>query len=311
MPTCCHFISGTLPLFPNGVAFRDAIIFVKKMKIIAVVFRRLLEKSEKSCKFAGKRKTEKIMKIVDFYPNRDSLSNIDEPYKGALYILNILYMKAPQDGKCLDSNSVIDYYVMSCVRTIAEELTEKENSFPSVFQRCKARTYWSSINDKMDFNDFRVNADYEQVAIFGAIYYVLKIQGKVKPIYLDFIEETFSSETRLKGYFQPFKDAAEKVMAEEESSAKKNEAKKMTPAQAGLFCEVFLNSRNCTYKNKKKKTIPPLASSMFGWAISTMERSLAYSNEDKKYVADLFKDIDPEFSELVRIFEKKEAQIKQ
>lgn len=37
----------------NGVAFRDAIIFVKKLKIITIVFRRLLEESEKSCKFVG------------------------------------------------------------------------------------------------------------------------------------------------------------------------------------------------------------------------------------------------------------------
>jgi len=39
--------------FVNGVAFRDAIIFVKKMKIIAIVCGRLLEESENSCKFAN------------------------------------------------------------------------------------------------------------------------------------------------------------------------------------------------------------------------------------------------------------------
>ena len=37
----------------NGVAFRDAIIFVKKWKIIAIVCGRLLEESGKSCKFVG------------------------------------------------------------------------------------------------------------------------------------------------------------------------------------------------------------------------------------------------------------------
>ena len=36
----------------NGVTFRDAIIFIKKLKIITNVFRRLLEESENSCKFA-------------------------------------------------------------------------------------------------------------------------------------------------------------------------------------------------------------------------------------------------------------------
>ena len=119
------------------------------------------------------------MKIVSFYPDRKSLTTIEEPYKGALGVLNIFYMEVPPGGKCLNYKDFIDCYVMSCVRTIAEKLTEEEISFPSVFLRCKELTFLNSYNDRMDFNDFRVNADYEHAAIFGAVYYVLKIQGKV------------------------------------------------------------------------------------------------------------------------------------
>lgn len=147
------------------------------------------------------------MKIEAYYPNRQLFGKIEEPYRGALEVLNTLYMEAPQGGKRLDSRCVIDCYVMSCVRAVSEKLTRESYSFPSVFNKCKELTFINASNDKMDFNDSRVNADYEQVAIFGAVYYVLAKQGKVAKRYLDYIEKTFASETRLKGYFQPFKDA--------------------------------------------------------------------------------------------------------
>lgn len=247
------------------------------------------------------------MKIESFYPNRKSLTNIEEPYKGALDVLNTLYMEAPLDGKRLSYKDVVDYFVMSCVRTIAEKLTKEENAFPSVFLRCMDLTIWVSNNDKMDFNDFRVNANYEQAAIFGAVYYVLAIQGKVTERYLNFIEKTFASDTRLRGYFLPFKDAVEKMMAEKVNPQKKNEKKKLTPAQAGLFCEALLSFRKCSYTNKKK-AIAPLASGLFGWTINTMERNLMFTQDDRNYVADLFKDCDSEFSSFVRDFDNKSKE---
>ena len=247
------------------------------------------------------------MKIESFYPDRKSLANIEEPYKGALDVLNILYMEAPPGGKRLSYNDVIDCYVMSCVRTIAEKLTEEVNSFPSSFLKCKEWTYCNATRDRMDFNDFRVNADYEHVAIFGSVYYVLAIQGKVNQMYLNFIEKSFTSDTRLKGYFQPFKDAAEKKKSEQTNSPKKDEVKKLTPAQAGLFCEAFLSFHKRSYNNKKE-TIAPLASNLFGWAITTMERNLTHTREDRNYVADLFKDCYPEFSSFIRDFDNKRKE---
>lgn len=266
-----------------------------------------MDNPKKSCIFVGNKKTVKIMKINSFYPDRTSLNNIEEPYKGALGILNILYMEAPQGGKCLSYKDVVDCYVMSCVRTIAEKLTEEEYSFPSVFLRCKEMTFWNASRDRMDFNDFRVNADYELAAIFGAVYYVLTIQGKVNQRYLDFMEKSFTSETRLEGYFQPFKDAAERMKAERVNPQKKDKVKSLTPAQAGLFCEAFLAIRKCSYTNKKE-TLAPLASSLFGWAINTMERNLTYTKDDRNYVADLFKDCDSEFSSFVRDFGNKRKE---
>lgn len=253
------------------------------------------------------------MKIECYYPDRKSLGGMEEPYWSAFDVFNDLYMNPPQGGIALSSKDVIDYFVMNCVRTIAEKLTEEEYSFPSVFLKCKEGTFINSTGDRMDFSDFRVNADYEHAAIFGAVYYVLAVQGQIRQKHLDFIEKTFTSETRLKGYFQPFKDAAEKRKAENhelKDKGKKDEAKKLTPAQAGLFCEAFLKDHDCTYTNKKE-TIAPLASKLFGWAESTMERNLVYSKEDRQYVAKLFETVDPNFSSYVQNYGKTSANKKE
>ena len=162
----------------------------------------------------------RIMKIEAYYLSRQELGKMEEPYRGALEVFNTLYMEAPQGGKRLDSRYVIDCYVMSCVRTISEKLTKESYSFPSVINNCKELTIINTVNHKMDFNDFRVNADYEQTAIFGAVYYVLAKQGKVAKRYLDYMEKTFASDSRLKGYFQPFKDAL--IESSQNSTTNKN-----------------------------------------------------------------------------------------
>ena len=150
------------------------------------------------------------MKIVPHYPNRISLEKIEVPYSQALEILNMLYMDPPADGlKILSSSDVIDFYMMSCIRTIAEELTKGVVSFPSIFLKCKQETFRNYDRDNMNFDNFFVNADYEQTAIFGAVYYVLSCQKLVSQKYLDYIEKSFSRDERLKAYFQPFKKAVE------------------------------------------------------------------------------------------------------
>lgn len=161
------------------------------------------------------------MKIKDHYPDRKSLAQIEAPYAQALEIINTLYMEPPSDGlKCLSSTDVIDYYLMSCIRTIAEELTEGAVSFPSIYIKCKEQTYRNASCDNMFFDNFFVNADYEQTVIFGAVYYVLSCQKIVSQKYLDYIEKTFASDDRLMAYFQPFKNAVETLKEKEHRSIK-------------------------------------------------------------------------------------------
>lgn len=249
------------------------------------------------------------MKIEPHYPDRKSLATIEEPYKGALMVLNMLYTKERFNNTYLSTKDVIDYYMMSCARHVAEKLTKEEYSFPSVFQQCKKQTFEKALNDNMDFNAFYVNADYEQAALFGAVYYVLTVQGQVNQQYLDYIETSFTSNDIMKYYFLPFKEAAQKAIDEQEKlkANSKDEAKKLTAAQAGLFCEALLSKHEIQYSNKKL-TIPPIASKLFGYAQGTMERyGFSYSQEDRDAVADIFKNVDPEFSKLIRNFGNRQA----
>lgn len=249
------------------------------------------------------------MKIEQHYPDRKSLATIEEPYKGALMVLNMLYTKERFNNTYLSTTEMIDYFVMSCARHVAEKLTKEKYSFPSVFQQCKSQTYTNACNDKMDFNDFRVNRNFEQAALFGAVYYVLTIQGEVNQQYLDYIETSFTSNDIMKYYFLPFKEAAQKAIDEQDKQKanSKDETKKLTAAQAGLFCEALLSKHKIQYSNKKL-TIPPIASKLFGYAQGTMERhGFSYSQEDRDAVADIFKNDDPEFSKLIRNFGNRQA----
>ncbi len=133
--------------------------------------------------------------------------------------MNILYMEEPAEGyKVLSCRDVIDYFVMSCVHTLVDEINAMPCSFPSIIGSWYRNTYRVSPNEGMSFNDFWVNERYEQIAIFGAVYYVLARQGRISQHYLDHIEKLVASDAKLKPYFQPFKDAVERFNANSEGA---------------------------------------------------------------------------------------------
>ena len=74
------------------------------------------------------------MKIEPHYPDRKSLNQAEVPYNEAILILNKLYMAPPVEGaKPLSTKDVVDYFMMSCVHTIVDMLSEGVVSFPSIF----------------------------------------------------------------------------------------------------------------------------------------------------------------------------------
>ena len=160
------------------------------------------------------------------------------------------------------------------------------------------------------FNNFYVNAYYEQTALFGGVYYVLAKQGQICQRYLDFLEKTFTKDEKLKGYFQPFKDAVKEKNQQPigqipQNGTDKKEAKGLTPAQAALFCEALANYHHCQVSNKKE-SFAPIAHGLFGWSISTIEKRLSegYNSLDREFVGKLFESIDSDFAKHIRTFGK-------
>ena len=81
--------------------------------------------------------------------------------------------------------------------------------------------------------------------------------------------------------------------------SQKSRKGRFNTTQATLFCEAFLRFGKCSFTNKKE-TVAPIASKMFGWELSSLERHMVYDKKDKENVAKVFDGIYPEFSEFVR-----------
>ena len=252
-----------------------------------------------------------MIKVIPYYRYDKDIQEIGEPYKAIAIIIDRLYLKGPHDNDALSYSSFLNIYALSCIRTIAEDLAKHTVSFVN-----QSKKDWTNLLNLQrtftnDFDRYSVPNNSYRGTIFGGVYYALAISESVDEELLGLLEAVVSVEASAVPYFNVFKDAVEKKKTESGSpkqKGKKDEVKKLSAAEAGLFCEVFLASRNITYSNKKE-TIAPLASALFGWASSTMERNLVYSNDDKNNVADIFKGIDPKYSEQVRNFDKKEAAI--
>ena len=165
------------------------------------------------------------MKIEKHYQDRASLNQLEKPYDEVHQVLNDYYMSQP-GMPSLNCRELVDYYMMSCIRTIAEMLSNNVASFPSVLIRCRDKTYRKAYNDSMSFDNFYVNAHYEQSVIFGGVYYVLARQHSVSQKHLDYLEKEFTSNDELKAYFQPFKEALTNVPKNQASLSGLDETEK-------------------------------------------------------------------------------------
>lgn len=84
-----------------------------------------------------------------------------------------------------------------------------------------------------------------------------------------------------------------------------NKAKGLTREQAPLFVHALATYLKFNFTNKKA-SLAPLTNKLFGWGVSSMEKRLTegYSTADRNYVADLFKELKPEFAEHIKNFDK-------
>ena len=244
-----------------------------------------------------------------FYKDTTALKEIEEPYKTALAILEELYVEVPEGKEHLNYKNFPDYLAINAVRQICELV--KENPLPyisiiSSFRDILFQRGWSRQNK---FDGFRVGYPYEATAILGGAYYVLAVNDTLNEKQLEKVEiiATWEKKAEYLPYFKVFKEAVANFMAQKPQSENTKKEKGFSPSQAGLFCEALLAFHNCSITNKKK-AIGSLASAMFGWAESTMERQgCSGGKEERNYVADVFKDYNAEFSDYIRSFGNKRS----
>lgn len=101
---------------------------------------------------------------------------------------------------------------------------------------------------------------------------------------------------------------------EEKPKSKENEGddKGLTREQCALFTHALATYEpmNFTWTNKKED-LAPIASKLFGRGQRSMANRMTegYTNDDRKIVADIFRDVCPEFASHIETFEKKGANI--
>ena len=242
-----------------------------------------------------------------FYKDTTALKEIEEPYKTALTILEELYVEVPEEKEHLNYISFPDYLAINAVRQICEHVKENPLPYISIISSFRDRLYQVGNSRLNKFEGFRVGKNCEATVILGGVYYVLAVNGTLNEKQLEKVEiiATWEKKAEYLPYFKVFKEAVANFMAQKPQSEDTKKAKGFSPSQAGLFCEALLSFHNCSITNKKK-AIGSLASDMFGWAESTIERQVCSGGrEERNYVADVFKDYDAEFSDYIRSFGNK------
>lgn len=242
-----------------------------------------------------------------FYKDTTALREIEEPYKTALAILEELYLEVPDGKEHLNYKDLPDYLAINAVRHISELVKENPLPYISIISSFRDRLFQRGYSRQNKLDAFRVGYSHEATAILGGAYYVLAVNGTLNENQLEKVEiiATWEKKAEYLPYFKVFKEEVTNSMAQKPQSEDTKKAKGFSPSQAGLFCEALLSYHNCSITNKKK-AIGSLASDMFGWAESTIERQVCSGGrEERNYVADVFQNYDAKFSEFIRSFGNK------
>ena len=257
-------------------------------------------------KFAGKLIT--MQEIKDFYPSSDSLEQAEEPYRTIATMINEFYRPNDFEEEPILTMKVQDYLVVSCIRQIAEDLAEHKVTFIGRMQVLWKKIYNNRDLRYNDFKSFSVPNDLLRGLIFGGVYYVLYTERKIRKNLLEALNEYIHLKVQKNDlfFYEKFLDAVFRSEVNEVVSEDlEKKTKGLSAPQAALFCEALLQYHKRELQNKKE-IIGPLGSQLFGYAESTMERNTTeYGKEDKKAVANIFKNIDPEFSDFINGFGKK------
>ena len=64
-----------------------------------------------------------MIKVNPYYQSDKDIQEIKEPYKSVAIIIDRLYLKGPNGNDALSYTSFSNTLALSCIRTIAENLT--------------------------------------------------------------------------------------------------------------------------------------------------------------------------------------------
>ncbi|MBO5630477.1 MAG: hypothetical protein J5965_15545 [Aeriscardovia sp.] len=83
---------------------------------------------------------------------------------------------------------------------------------------------------------------------------------------------------------------------------------RLTASQAALFCHALADKMGFSYRNKKEE-IAPMVNKLFGYGIASIKNKLCggYSQKDRDYIASIFDDLYPDFSDFVKSFGNRQA----
>lgn len=235
-----------------------------------------------------------IVTMKVYYKDRDTLNQIEEPYKSALAILEELYVQVPDGKTCLDYKQFPDFMAINDVRQICDNVKANPIPYISIISRSRDLLYQPGLPRQNKFEEgFRVCYPYEATTIIGGVYYVLAVDGTLNERQLESVEKvaTWGLKSELRPYFNVFKNEVNNHKVQESPKEEKKDVKGFTPAQSCLFLEGLLSHLKVSYTNKKD-FIPPIVEKTFGWKVSTCEKRVTegYSQEDRLTVSNTYKD---------------------
>lgn len=217
------------------------------------------------------------------YANPQALKDIEEPLKTVLFMINELYVKAPEGCNKLPFD-LPDYLVVNCVECICKDIKDEPLRIPRVLKKWHNTVYKKGGMRKNDHQDFCVPISFEFVTILGGVYYVLATGDDLDEQQLSLIE-AFSNQSfpNCTKQFDLFKQAA--LQAPEKHSSKSI----LTAKEGALMAEVLAKALGLSVTNKMID-LAPLGATLSGATVLTVGKrfSEGYVKADRDKVSQLF-----------------------
>ena len=216
------------------------------------------------------------------YANPQALKDIEEPLKTVLFMINELYVKAPEGCSQLPFD-LPDYLAVNCVECICKDIKDEPLRIPRVLKEWRATVIRKDMR-KNDHEHFCVPNRLEFVTILGGVYYVLATGSDLDEQQLSLIE-AFSNQSfpDCAKQFDMFKQAA--LQASEKHSSKSI----LTAKEGALMAEVLAKALGWSVTNKKKD-LARFGATLSQCSESTMEKSITqgYDKAVREKVSRLF-----------------------